>query len=476
MERIPKADQLDSDLLNEILQYHHFQESVHKSNLALDANFMLETERGDHTLRQIYEQNWHVQNALLTTNSPMFRSLKNPATRKKKTKLWKVMMRAFAKTAPLSTYTSLSLFDQRDDSMRLEINQCVLLKLLDLFLLIPEVMRNSNFLVDYELANEGIQTRSRYGKLQVAKLFYGNENSVYTVPKQLGDLFPCGDVLSSEQIMAAGGIWMTTEMLRKLQLLGFFKNTVQVECPEPNLRQLIGIAERYTGKSLRIEEFVNHLKSAQEICSHLEKCFDLHHKERDLCDLRHHLECCAALCDGRDQLHDFEPVAESSYFCTEQSNPGITEGLEKYLRILTEFMPVFDNRLIFQHYVKNIVEQKGKIPFAEILSTFHTLVNEYQKFAVDQTLDRSFFCSDEVSRKLMNLRKNYHQVMMNCADGTNVLLPETLVDSIIEQLRRLPINSTAFTKFLIQHDKSGYFVINDLQFSYLNFFYSPWHA
>lgn len=468
--RIPKIDQLPESFLNELQQYLQFQKSVKKYYSKLDTLFGIEVDKGDQALGELYQRNWYVQNALLTTNRKMFDALKNTVSRKKKSKLWKIMMRAFAKTAPFSTYTSITLFDERSGKLLVEVNQSILMKLWDMFLLIPEVVMNSNFLIDYKLVDGKPRTNSRYRKVHESHQFYGNESFVYIVPKKLSDLFRSGDLLSSDQLIAIGKGEVTTELLQKLQVLGFIKNTLQIEYPEPTLEQLLALVATYAGQSQRVEEIRGHLEAAYAISKHLEACFDIQHKERDLDAISSHLSYCAALSDENYCSQFLDPIVENSYFNTEGTQNVIPEEFERHLKVLDALMPVFDNRIIFQHYLKQIIDEKGDIPFTELQATLHELVNKYQQLSVDQSIHTSFFSSGEVAHELLKLRNTYQQFIMGSLNGEDVYLTDALMNSIIQQFHSLPIHSTAFTKFLIQHDTSKRFIVNDIQFSYLNFF------
>ncbi|MWV45661.1 hypothetical protein GRF59_18775 [Paenibacillus sp. HJL G12] len=477
IDKIPKLDRVDTDLVQSIQSHLLGKQELDRKADSLRRQFECQHKQQEELLYELFRTQRSVQNALLLTNFEMYCSLNNSYNSKKSGKVWKIMMRSFAKTAPLSSYTSNSILGDNKAGSRINMAQWILLALFDYFLLLPEVIRISRFRVAYELEPGGkaLMTTGSGEPKQVSQGLYQREKRRFRMTDPRLQELSSGSIVTFGELAAilgedSGQLDLT---VRKLLAAGYLRNTLESKAEHLTLASLIDEISSFRIASERLDRLVRHLEALHQIAGRMEQTAEVHRRESLVRSAQKHVaDCCeTVMWKGKYPL---DPFNEDSYMSIKPHEIKHALAAEEALEKWSGIFPLFDYRLMFRRYMGHLLKDRLPASYSELRQTLSGYADVYEKEAAPRRSFRGtlFETSEDILRH-EQLKDRYRELLRPAESGKDVALNAEDILALKSGLKEMGITRSATAQLLIQPAKDGKYVVNDFKNSYLA--YSIYH-
>ncbi|MEK4047293.1 hypothetical protein NSU18_27185 [Paenibacillus sp. FSL H8-0048] len=466
--KIPKVNLIAPELMEEALSLEQTGSGLIQRYQALTIRFKSECKMQEQELYKLFREQPSVQNALLLTNYEMYCSLNKSYSSKKSGKVWKIMMRSFAKTAPLSSFTSICRGPGTGEKSRISFAQWILLHWYELWLLLPEVIRASCYKVDYREQEGTLLTEGSTGPQTAEPGIYSRTKRSYRLKTPAAAKIKPGSVVSLDELAQ---IWnesieaMTAKAVALLRC-GYLKHANYRESEPLTLELFIEAVSALRHGSSRIQSLAQHLEAIRLLSGQLEQTSEVPQRERLLEITRKHVNRCCKLL-GWEGKYPANPFNEDSY--AEAGVPSaIVEPFGDPLAEWAEVLPVFDNRLKFRLYMEHQLHDTLPVPYTSLEPGLSRYAAEYeQHVALNRTCKGSIFENAPAVARLEELRDQYRMKLAAAAAGEDVVLERADLAPLTAGLRKLRIRQPAVAGFWLQRSGTGELVVNDCKNSYL---------
>ncbi|WP_238653381.1 hypothetical protein [Paenibacillus piscarius] len=473
--KIPKADQVTPELMAEALSLEQTANVLKRRHDALAIRFKDECRTQEQELYKLFRQQPSVQNALLLTNYEMYCSLNKSYSSKKSGKVWKMMMRSFAKTAPLSSFTSICRGQGTPAESRISFAQWILLHWYELWLLLPEVIRASRYKVQYREQGGALLVEGSQGPQTAEPGLYITKKRRYRLDAAAAAKIKPGSEVSLDELALIWNESADDMAAKAVQLLhcGYLKNTADRENGPLTLELFIETVSAYRTGSSRLKALAQHLEAIRLLSGQLEQTNEVLRREQLLEITRKHVNRCCELL-GWEGSYPANPFDEDSYA---EAPAGSAMEMEPFGDLLAEWaevLPIFDNRLKFRLYMEHYLHDTLPAPYASLQPGLTRYAAEYeQHVALNRTCRGSVFENAPAVAQLEELRDQYRSKLAAAASGEDVVLERADLASLKAGLQALNIRQPAIAGFWLQQSGSGDVVVNDCKNSYLA--YSIYH-
>lgn len=474
-EKIPKLEFVDPLLLENIRSHLIRGQELQQHEELLREQFEKAYKRQAEELYELFREQSNVQNALLFTNFEMYCSMNNSYSPKKTGKVWKIMMRSFAKTAPLSTFTSIGRTGDRTSTSRIRLAQWILLAWFDYFLLLPEVIRASRFRIKYEADpfGEAVWTVGAGEPLEVRPGLYQRQKRRFMLQEPRLRNLPSGSIVTWEELASRLGVgtdWVESRTA-KLLAAGYLRNVLERKAETLTLNTLIDEASSFRNVSGRVDGFVRHLEALHLIASRLENTSDLHIRESLILSAQKHASACcdAVLWKGKRPLDLFH---EDSYIPAgpHEIRASARRTIDKWADIL----PLFDHRLKFRLFMKELLQDRLPASYESLRQSLSEYAGMYEKeVALRRTSRNTVFAASPQVTRLEDLKDVYRERIKPAENGEDVHIGEDELMDLKAQLEEVGIKPQRTLQLLIQPAMNGKYVVNDCKNGYLA--YSIYH-
>ncbi|MBY9077967.1 hypothetical protein KIH86_06715 [Paenibacillus sp. HN-1] len=473
--KIPKADQIPPEIIAEALSLDQAGSELKQRHQELGTRFKSECKTQEQELYKLFRQQSSVQNALLLTNYEMYCSLNKSYSSKKSGKVWKIMMRSFAKTAPLSSFTSIYRGQGTGEESRISFAQWILLHWFELWLLLPEVIRASRYRVEYRDQEGTLLVECSAGPEAMEPGLYIRTKRKYRLKAPAAATIKPGSIVSLDELALMWNESMETMTAKAVHLLGcgYIKNTLDIESEPLTLESFIETVSAFRTGSSMIKALARHLEAIHLLSGQLEQTHEVPQREKLLEIAQRHVNRCCELLRWKGK-YPVNPFNEDSYA---GASPGPSIDVEPFHDPLAEWagvLPIFDNRLKFRLYMENHLHDMLPVPYASVQQSMSRHAEEYeQHVALNRTCRGSVFENAPAVAQLEDLRDQYRAKLAPAESGKDVALQRADLASLEAGLEALQIRQPAAAGFWLQESGTGKLVVNDCKNSYLA--YSIYH-
>ncbi|MBP2111980.1 hypothetical protein [Paenibacillus silagei] len=475
--KIPKANRVAPVLMAEALSLEQTGSGLLERHQELTIRFKNECQMQEQELYKLFRQQPSVQNALLLTNYEMYCSLNKSYSSKKSGKVWKMMMRSFAKTAPLSSFTSICRGPGTGGESRISFAQWILLHWYELWLLLPEVIRASRYKVEYREQEGTLLTEGSTGPQAAEPGLYIRTKRSYRLKTPAAAKIQPGSIVTLDELALIWNESLEAMTAKAVQLVrcGYLKNTIHRESGPLTLEVFIETVSAFRPGSSRIQSLAQHLEAIRLLSGQIELTHEVAQRERLLEIAQKHVNrCCEWL--GWEGRYPANPFNEDSY-TDAPAGPSLeveVEPLRDPLAEWAEVLPVFDNRLKFRLYMEHHLHDTLPVAYASLQPSLSRYAAEYeQHVALNRTCRGSVFENAPAVAHLEELRDQYRMKLAAAASGEDVALERADLASLKAGLQALHIRQPATAGFWLQQSGAGELVLNDCKNSYLA--YSMYH-
>ncbi len=471
--KIPKFEFLPNELKNYFFDLLITRKEVKKYEVQIEHLFNQEIENGNKMMINLVKQNQTIQNALMLTNHKMHQKINSSSNAKTMDKVWKVLGRSYAKTAPLSTFTSLSFIDTKEEKRRIELNQSILLKLFYCVLELDEVLVQSSFMVDFEITNDGILVESFLEDIDKNSSFIGNQSRKFLLSsKSLLEIEP-GKVLSTKDLIVELGITNNElTLIRKLVRYGYLKHTAHDK--DPSIEDLIKfLVQCDGGNSDCLKEIIWILEAIkQDLESFMDNHMVISEREQLLLRIESRIKKAFELTGRNIDLHSTSLVSENYYVPADPHQFALPDRVQKDIETYKEILAIFDHRLLFQLSIRyKLFRSNNSILFNDIKPELVKFANAFEEQALLKDFSNSIFTESPLGRVLNQLKREYYKVISETLSGEDVTLDLKLIDEIARVLKENGVKRRCYDTFLVQQVTKEKYIVNHIKSSYLgNYF------
>lgn len=460
--KIPKANLVAPELMEEALSLEQTGSELIQRYQELTIRFKSECQMQEQELYKLFREQPSVQNALLLTNYEMYCSLNKSYSSKKSGKVWKMMMRSFAKTAPLSSFTSICRGPGTGEESRISFAQWILLHWYELWLLLPEVIRASRYKVDYREQEGTLLTEGSTGPQTAEPGLYSRTKRSYRLKTPAAAKIQPGSIVSLDELALIWNESIEAMTAKAVQLLrcGYLKHTIYRESEPLTLELFIETVSALRHGSSRIQSLAQHLEAIRLLSGQLEQTNEVPQRERLLEITRRHVNSCCELLRWEGK-YPVNPFNEDSY--AEVTGPSVeVEPFADPLAEWAEVLPIFDNRLKFRLYLEHQLHDTLPVPYTSLEPSLSRYAAEYeQHVALNRTCKGSVFENAPAVARLEELRDQYRMKLAAAASGEDIVLERADLASLEAGLQKLRIRQPAIAGFWLQRSGTGELVVND---------------
>lgn len=470
LKNIPRFDAIESDIRIEIVKFIDFEDEMKSKKLIIEEKYKDIVLQYSNRMFQIFEKNHYLNNALLITNYGIYKTLLKKK-RKDLSKLWKIVMRAFAKTAPLSTYTSIAV--EHDVERNLRLDELILIRMYYYFIQLEEIIEKGNFVIDYEIEGDKLITKSFLWQLEDNSEFIGNRYKLYSFPLSLMKIFPKGSILSGEELIniLGGKTTDTFKKIIKLYHYGFIKNTLMIRYNEPTLQEFMTICTSFANASERVNNICQRLINVKNALEAISKTANSLVRRREVESLNRKMEELFYIIDGKKGIINKAYLTENSYGNKGNFDESTDDETKKNLEKISAILPIFDPRILLKFYIKDVLKlEDGKL-YEDIKESLINYLNIYERDRDSNYFKDSIFTQNGINRKLYGLYELYEKAINKTIAGHDVALKDSFLDNIASELLELGIPNSNYYNFSIQKNEENTYFLNNLQCNYLSFIF-----
>lgn len=474
LDQIPKVDKIPPEIIASVRSLNHTGSELKQRHQELRIRFKSECKTQELELYKLFRQQPNVQNALLLTNYEMYCSLNKSYNSKKSGKVWKIMMRSFAKTAPLSSFTSICRGQGTREESRVSFAQWILLHWFDLWLLLPEVIQASRYRVDYRNHEGTLVVEGEAVPEAMEQGLYIKKKRRYRLEAPAAATIRTGTIVSLTELAQAWNESKDKMTARAVHLLncGYLKNILDQEGGTLTLESFIEIVSAFRNGSSTTDVLSQHLEAIRLLSGRLEQTQEIPQREKLLEIARRHVNRCCELLKWQGK-HPLNPFNEDSYTGAGQQ-PVDGQQFHEPLADWAGILPVFDNRLKFRLYMESHLRDRLPVPYASIRHEVSRHAEEYeQHVALKRTCRGSVFVNAPAVEQLEDLRDQYRTKLAPAESGNDVDLQPEVLALLKTELQALQARLPGAAGFWIQQTLAGELVVNDCKNSYLA--YSIYH-
>lgn len=472
LKSIKGFNEIDSNLQVEIVNFIDLEAEINFKKLVIEEEYKdLFLQYAD-KMFEIFNKNYYLNNAILITNYGMYKTILRHR-KKDLNKIWKIVMRAFAKTAPLSTYTSITV--DHDVKSSVSLDSLTLIKMYYNFLKLPEIVSKSNFVVDYEIEEDKLITKSCFWQLDTKTDFVGNIYKSYSLPLSLKNILPKGKELRGEELISifGGKNTNTFEKIVKFQQYGLLKNSLLIQFREPTLSEFRNICYEFRNQSESINNIYERLTNINILIQSISETFDISKRRSDVEKLNTEIERCFELLGSDEFKNNINKtcLTESSYENKNNYNTSIDNETKMNLKKISNILQIFDPRLLLRFYIKDELQlTEGKL-FKDIRLAVKDYLSIYERDRLQENFKHSIFIKKGINYHLYKLYELYQGIIGKTLEGYDVALEDSLLDKITAKLNELEIPNSNFYNFLMQRDDNEEYFLNNIYCNYLSFIF-----
>jgi hypothetical protein len=468
---IPKFEDISEKLRAEVSNVAQLEDRIKADKAYIDQKYNDLVNQSSENMFNIFFKNPYFNNAVLIANYSMHKTL---CRRRNKdlSKLWKTVMRGFAKSAPLSSYTSLVV--DNNNRSKVKIDYLVILKLLYSFLQKEEVIYKSLFLIEYEEKGNKLVAKSCFSQLSSKSQFIGNEYKKYSLPLRLKETMKSGTILKgNELIVLFGGGKDGLEKVNKLQQCGFLINTILLKHKEPTLEELIDICFEFSCESESLQCIYENLKEIKANVDNIPGIGNMDSRKDTVDKIKDKVRRSFEILGADEFKNDINQpfLSENNYFSKEYSSCKLDKKTKENLNKIAKILPIFDRRLLLRFFIKDELELSSPKYFKDIKDILLKYLELYEGYRSNDNFKQSIFTQNDSSSRLYSLYESYENEIKRTLAGKDVVLQEEFLINIKNQLEKLAIDNTNYHNLLIQKNIEGRYFINNIQSSYLSYMF-----